>query len=140
MIDQVSNKGFAELAAPATVTTSGAGSGVLNLLTGPAGTGAPNSPTLGQPQGTIAFVLDSTVLTGNGTYVAQIQTSSDNSTFTNVTSAVTKAVSSTANTAGLQVIFVDSASLSQYTRVYDVTTATTSVIRSVMAVFVPKNP
>lgn len=140
MIDNMSNKGFSELGRAVTVSSSGAGSGILNLLLGPGGTGAVNSPTNGQPQGTIAFVLDSTVVTGNGTYVAVIQTASDNSTFTNVTGGTFAAVSSTANTAGLQAIFVDSAVLSQYNRVYDVTASGNSAIRSVTAVFTPKNP
>ncbi len=140
MIDQVSSKGYAEVSAPATVASSAAGSGILNLLIGPGGTGAVNAPTLGQPQGTIAFVLHSTVVTGNGTYVAVIQTASDNSTFTNVTGGAFKAVSNVANTSGIQAIFVDSAILSQYNRAYDVNGANTSVIRSVTAVFTPKNP
>lgn len=145
MIDDVSNKGYAEVSAPATVATSGAGSGYLNLLAGPGGTANVNAPTNGQPLGTIAFVVDSTVVTGNGTYKALIQTCSDNATFSNATysngsTIITTAISNVANTAGLQVLFVDSTLLSQYNRAYDVNGTNTSVIRNVTAFFVPKNP
>lgn len=148
MIDQVSNKGYALLSAPATVTSSGAGSGVLNLLVGPGGTGSVNAPTLGQPQGTIAFVLAATagLSTTNGTLTSFIQTCSDNATFSNATYSngtlfAFQAVSNVANTGGVQTLFVDSAFLSQYSRVYDLASvANVSSIRSVTAVFVPKNP
>lgn len=140
MIDQVSNKGFAEVSAPATVNTTGAGSGVLNLLTGPGGTGAPNAPTNGQPQGTIAFVLDSTVLTGAGTSITKIQTSANNSSWADVTNGAFTAISNVANTAGLQVVYIDSAVLSQYNRAFDTVSAGGSTVRTVTAFFVPKNP
>lgn len=139
MIDQVSNKGYARLSLPATVSTSGAGSAVLNLLLGPGGTGFVNSPTNGQPQGTIAFIMDTTAVTGNGTYIATIQTAPDNATWSNVGSAFVTA-SNVANTGGLQVLFIDSAALNTYVRSYDTLAANTSVVRSISAVFVPKNP
>lgn len=146
MIDQVSNLGYAQVSAPATITTNGAGSGILNLLLGPGGASFVNSPSNGQPQGTIAFVLDATAVTGNGTYTGYVQTGTDNTNWTNVVNPATNTifqfglVSSTANTAGVQAIFVDSAYLSQYSRVLDVVTATVSTVRTITAVFVPKNP
>lgn len=140
MIDQVSNKGYARISAPATVTSSAAGSAVLNLLLGPGGSSFVNSPTLGQPQGTVAFVLDTTAVTGSGSYLVAIQTGTDNTNFTNVSGGLSVSVTNVANTGGLQAIFIDSAALSQYTRAYDYVTGTVSVVRAVSAVFIPKNP
>lgn len=140
MIDQVSNKGYARISAPATITTAAAGSNVLNLLLGPGGTGSPSSPTNGQPQGTVAFILDTTAVTGSGSIIVAIQTGTDNTNFTNVSGGLFVNVTNVANTGGLQALFIDSASLSTYTRAYDYVTGTASVIRAVCATFVPKNP
>lgn len=140
MIDQMSNKGFALLDDPTTVAASGAGSGVLNLLLGPGGTGAPLSPTNGQPQGTIAFVLNATSVTGSGSVIATIQTGTDNTNFTNVTGGAFANISNVANTAGVQVVFLDSANLNTYTRIYYNATGSISFLPSCIAVFVPKNP
>jgi hypothetical protein len=142
MIDQMSDKGYAELSSPATVTSSGAGSGILSLLTVTAGAAGVNGQITSAPQGVIAFLLDSIVSTGSGSMVTVIQSggnnSADNSNFANVASFTS--VSNVANTAGLQVLFVDSAILTKNIRAYDFVTGTASATRTVTAVFVQKNP
>jgi hypothetical protein len=146
MIDQVTNKGYAEISAPATVSSSGAGNNVLTLLyaPNPAAVSA-NTPTLSGPQGRVAFILDTTVSTGSGSMITTIQSAPDNSTWTNVVDASGNVIQFTsitnaANSAGLQMKAIDAAYLGAFNRAYDTVTGTASAIRSVVAVFIPKNP
>lgn len=127
MIDKVTQLGYFEVDAPA-VAANGAGSGVLNLIAT-------------QAQGLIAFVRDTVPNTASGgTLITVVQTSSDNSNWTNVANATFPTVTNAANSGGIQAVFVDSAILSQYNRTFDAITGTApNFIDSVVAVYPQKN-
>ena len=143
MIDRVSNLGFFEVTSPTTFNTSAAGTGtvgggIFNLI-------------VSQAQGRVAFYMDAAASSVAGaTLNVALQTAPDNATWSNVFypagSSVAgnqvkfTTVTNIANTAGLQAIFVDSALLSQYNRVYaTVTGASAGFVASVIAVYPQKN-
>jgi hypothetical protein len=145
MIDDLSNKGYALLSLPATVTSSGAGSDVFTflLLTG---AGYVNAPMAQMPQGRIAYILCTSAVTGSGSSITTIQTSPDNTNWTNVildsgSALQFKSVTNSANTGGLQAIFKSvETTTGPYIRAYDNITGTVSLTRSVACIFIPKNP
>lgn len=127
MIDGVTQLGSFQLNAPA-VAATGAGSGVLNLITS-------------QAQGVIAFYqLASANTAAGGTLITSIQTSVDNTNWTNVANGTFGTITNVAGTAGVQAIFVDSAILNTFNRVNEVVTGTTpNFVAGVVAVYVQKN-
>ena len=133
MIDRVSNLGFFEVVSPTTLNSSAAGTGlvgggIFNLITS-------------QAQGRVAFYLDAASASVIGpTLIVTLQTATDNATWSNVSGAQFATVTNVSTTGGVQSIFVDTASLSQYNRIYATVTGTTpGFVVSVVAVYPQKN-
>lgn len=134
MIDQVSPLGILEMQ-NAGVAATGACSGVFNLITT-------------QAQGRLAFYMDAapSVVAG-ASLLVYLQTSSNNSTWTNVAfdsgaQAAFTTVTNVASTGGVQAIYKASeTSLSQYNRFSSlVTGSSTNFAYSIVAVYTQKNP